>query len=200
MMQPYILVLYYSKYGSTQEMAHLIANGIESSGMAVKIRTVPQLSTVVQQAEASIPADGDIYCSLEDLAHCSGLALGSPTRSGNMASEMKYFWDQTTSLWLNGALHQKPACVFTSSGSMHGGQESTLLSMLLPLLHHGMMIMGLPNAHPALSNTKSGGTPYGASHVSGPRHDLNLSQEEKILCEEQGRYLGKVAQKLQVDA
>ncbi len=200
MMQPYILVLYYSKYGSTQEMAHLIANGIESTGMAVKIRTVPQLSTVVQQAEASIPADGDIYCSLEDLAHCSGLALGSPTRFGNMASEMKYFWDQTTSLWLNGALHQKPACVFTSSGSMHGGQESTLLSMLLPLLHHGMMIMGLPNAHPALSNTKSGGTPYGASHVSGPRHDLNLSQEEKILCEEQGRYLGKVAQKLQVDA
>ncbi len=200
MMQPYILVLYYSKYGSTQEMAHLIANGIESSGMAVKIRTVPQLSTVVQQAEASIPADGDIYCSLEDLAHCSGLALGSPTRFGNMASEMKYFWDQTTSLWLNGALHQKPACVFTSSGSMHGGQESTLLSMLLPLFHHGMMIMGLPNAHPALSNTKSGGTPYGASHVSGPRHDLNLSQEEKILCEEQGRYLGKVAQKLQVDA
>lgn len=200
MMQPYILVLYYSKYGSTQEMAHLIANGIESSDMAVKIRTVPQLSTVVQQAEASIPADGDIYCSLEDLAHCSGLALGSPTRFGNMASEMKYFWDQTTSLWLNGALHQKPACVFTSSGSMHGGQESTLLSMLLPLFHHGMMIMGLPNAHPALSNTKSGGTPYGASHVSGPRHDLNLSQEEKILCEEQGRYLGKVAQKLQVDA
>ena len=200
MMQPYILVLYYSKYGSTQEMAHLIANGIESTCMAVKIRTVPQLSTVVQQAEASIPADGDIYCSLEDLAHCSGLALGSPTRFGNMASEMKYFWDQTTSLWLNGALHQKPACVFTSSGSMHGGQESTLLSMLLPLFHHGMMIMGLPNAHPALSNTKSGGTPYGASHVSGPRHDLNLSQEEKILCEEQGRYLGKVAQKLQVDA
>ena len=200
MMQPYILVLYYSKYGSTQEMAHLIANGIESTGMAVKIRTVPQLSTVVQQAEPSIPADGDIYCSLEDLAHCSGLALGSPTRFGNMASEMKYFWDQTTSLWLNGALHQKPACVFTSSGSMHGGQESTLLSMLLPLFHHGMMIMGLPNAHPALSNTKSGGTPYGASHVSGPRHDLNLSQEEKILCEEQGRYLGKVAQKLQVDA
>ena len=200
MMQPYILVLYYSKYGSTQEMAHLIANGIESTCMAVKIRTVPQLSTVVQQAEASIPADGDIYCSLEDLAHCSGLALGSPTRFGNMASEMKYFWDQTTSLWLNGALHQKPACVFTSSGSMHGGQESTLLSMLLPLFHHGMMIMGSPNAHPALSNTKSGGTPYGASHVSGPRHDLNLSQEEKILCEEQGRYLGKVAQKLQVDA
>ena len=199
-MQPYILVLYYSKYGSTKEMAHLIASGIESVGMRVKIRTVPQLATVVTEAAASIPEEGDIYCSLDDLQHCSGLALGSPTRFGNMASEMKYFWDQTTSLWLNGALHDKPACVFTTSGSMHGGQESTLFSMLPPLLHHGMMIMGLPNAHPALSNTKSGGTPYGASHVSGPRHDLNLSQEEKILCEEQGRYLGKVAQKLQVDA
>ena len=199
-MQPYILVLYYSKYGSTKDMAHLIANGVEATGMAVKIRTVPNLSTVVQQAEPSIPADGDIYCTLDDLANCSGLALGSPTRFGNMASEMKYFWDQTTSLWLNGALHQKPACVFTSSGSMHGGQESTLLTMLPPLFHHGMMIMGLPNANPALSNTKSGGTPYGASHVSGPRHDLGLSQDEKILCVEQGKCLGKVVQKLQAGA
>ena len=199
-MQPYILVLYYSKYGSTKDMAHLIANGVEATGMAVKIRTVPNLSTVVQQAEPSIPADGDIYCTLDDLAHCSGLALGSPTRFGNMASEMKYFWDQTTSLWLNGALHHKPACVFTSSGSMHGGQESTLLTMLPPLFHHGMMIMGLPNANPALSNTKSGGTPYGASHVSGPRHDLGLSQDEKVLCVEQGKCLGKVVQKLQAGA
>ena len=129
-----------------------------------------------------------------------GLALGSPTRFGNMASEMKYFWDQTTSLWLNGALHQKPACVFTSSGSMHGGQESTLLSMLPPLFHHGMMIMGLSNANPALSNTKSGGTPYGASHVSGPRHDLGLSQDEKVLCEEQGKRLGDVVKKLQTNS
>lgn len=196
-MQSYVLVLYYSKYGSTKEMAHLIANGVEAAGVAVKIRTVPDLSTVVRQAEPSIPNEGDIYCTLADLADCSGLALGSPTRFGNMASEMKYFWDQTTSLWLNGALHHKPACVFTSSGSMHGGQESTLLTMLPPLFHHGMMIMGLPNAHPALSNTKSGGTPYGASHVSGPRHDLNLSQDEKALCIEQGRYLAKVVQKLQ---
>ena len=199
MMQTYVLVLYYSKYGSTKDMAHLIANGIESSGVAVKIRTVPNLSTMLQPAIASIPEEGDIYCSLEDLAHCSGLALGSPTRFGNMASEMKYFWDQTTSLWLNGALHQKPAAVFTSSGSMHGGQESTLLSMLLPLFHHGMMIMGLPNANPALSNTKSGGTPYGASHVSGARHDLNLSQDEKVLCEEQGRRLGEVVKKLNLN-
>ncbi|MCL6244316.1 MULTISPECIES: NAD(P)H:quinone oxidoreductase [Acinetobacter] len=196
MTQAYVLVLYYSKYGSTREMAHLIANGIEASGMAVKIRTVPNLSTVVTDVQPSIPAEGDIYCSLDDLAHCSGLALGSPTRFGNMASEMKYFWDQTTALWLNGALHGKPACVFTSSGSMHGGQESTLLTMLPPLFHHGMMVMGLSNAHPALSNTKTGGTPYGASHVSGPRHDQSLSQDERNLCEEQGKRLGEVVKKL----
>ena len=195
-MQPYILVLYYSKYGSTKEMAHLIASGIESVGMRVKIRTVPQLATVVTEAAASIPEEGDIYCSLDDLQHCSGLALGSPTRFGNMASEMKYFWDQTTSLWLNGALHDKPACVFTTSGSMHGGQESTLFSMLPPLLHHGMMIMGLTNADPALSNTKTGGTPYGATHVSGARHDQQLSQDEKSLCEIQGKRLANIVQKL----
>lgn len=195
-MQPYVLVLYYSKYGSTKEMAHLIANGVESTGMAVKIRTVPNLSTVVKEAEASIPETGDIYCTLDELAQCSGLALGSPTRFGNMASEMKYFWDQTTSIWLNGALHDKPACVFTSSGSMHGGQESTLLTMLPPLFHHGMMIIGLNNSHPSLSNTKTGGTPYGASHVSGARHDQALSQDEKVLCELQGKRLANIAQKL----
>jgi len=195
-MQPYILVLYYSKYGSTKEMAHLVANGVESTGMAVKIRTVPHLSTVVQQAEASIPKEGDIYCTLEDLANCAGLALGSPTRFGNMASEMKYFLDQTTSLWLNGALHNKPACVFTSSGSMHGGQESTLLTMFPPLLHHGMIILGLNNAHPALSNTKTGGTPYGASHVSGAKHDHVVSQDERLLCEVQGKRLAQVAAQL----
>jgi NAD(P)H dehydrogenase (quinone) len=190
------LVLYYSKYGSTKEMAHLIAEGIESAGMLTKIRTVPQLATVVTEAAPSVPDEGDIYCTLDDLQHCSGLALGSPTRFGNMASEMKYFWDQTTSLWLNGALHNKPACVFSSSGSMHGGQESTLLTMLPPLFHHGMLIMGLTNAHPALSNTKSGGTPYGATHVSGPRHDQRLSQDEKTLCIEQGKRLGAIALQL----
>ncbi|WOE31299.1 MULTISPECIES: NAD(P)H:quinone oxidoreductase [unclassified Acinetobacter] len=195
-MQPYILVLYYSKYGATKEMAHLIANGIESTGMSVKIRTVPQLATVVTEAAASIPEDGDIYCSLDDLAQCSGLALGSPTRFGNMAAELKYFLDQTTSLWLSGALHGKPACVFTASGSMHGGQESTLLTMLPPLFHHGMLIMGLSNANPALSNTKTGGTPYGASHVSGPRHEQSLSQDERSLCEMQGRRLAEAAAKL----
>ncbi|WP_179999295.1 NAD(P)H:quinone oxidoreductase [Acinetobacter sp. YH12239] len=192
-MQAYVLVLYYSKYGSTKEMAHLIAQGVESTGMLAKIRTVPQLATVVTEAAPSIPEEGDIYATLDDLQHCSGLALGSPTRFGNMASEMKYFWDQTTSLWLNGALHNKPACVFGSSGSMHGGQESTLLTMLPPLFHHGMLILGLTNANPALSNTKSGGTPYGATHVSGPRHDQSLSQDEKSLCIEQGKRLGEVA-------
>ncbi len=195
-MQTYVLVLYYSKYGSTKEMAHLIADGVEAAGVTAKIRTVPNIATVVKVAEPSIPEEGDIYCTLEDLQYCSGLALGSPTRFGNMASEMKYFWDQTTSLWLNGALHNKPACVFSSSGSMHGGQESTLLTMLPPLFHHGMMIMGLTNANPALSNTKTGGTPYGATHVSGPRHDLGLSQDEKILCEEQGKRLGEMVKKL----
>lgn len=195
-MQPYILVLYYSKYGSVKQMAELIAKGIESAGMNVKIRTVPQLATVVTEAAASIPEEGDLYCSLDDLANCSGLALGSPTRFGNMASEMKFFWDQTTSLWLSGALHNKPACVFTASGSMHGGQESTLLTMLPPLFHHGMMIMGLTNAQPALSNTKTGGTPYGASHVSGPRHDQQLSADERVLCEAQGKRLAEVVQRL----
>ena len=195
-MAAYILVLCYSKYGSVKQMAELIASGVESTGMAVKIRTVPNITTVVKEAAASIPEEGDLYCSLEDLANCAGLALGSPTRFGNMASEMKYFWDQTTSLWLNGALHDKPACVFTASGSMHGGQESTLLSMLPPLFHHGMMIMGLSNQHAALSNTKTGGTPYGASHVSGPRHEQMLSPDEKLLCEAQGKRLADIALKL----
>ena len=195
-MQPYILVLYYSKYGSTREMAHLIAQGVEAQGVQVKIRTVPEISPVVTTAEPSIPAQGDIYCSLQDLQDCAGLALGSPTRFGNMASQMKYFWDQTTSLWLSGALHDKPACVFTASGSMHGGQESTLLSMYLPLLHHGMMLLGLKNSEAALSNTKSGGTPYGVTHVSGSRHDQAISEDEKKLAIAQGQRLAHVVQKL----
>lgn len=195
-MPNYVLVLYYSKSGATREMAHLIAQGIEDQGMTARIRTVPEISAVVTVAAASIPDKGDIYCSLDDLAHCAGLAVGSPTRFGNMAAPLKYFWDQTTSLWLSGALHNKPACVFTSSGSMHGGQESTLLTMLPPLFHHGMIIMGLNNAHPALSNTKTGGTPYGASHVSGNRHENTLSQDEKFLCQAQGQRLAQLAQAL----
>ena len=197
-MQNYILVLYYSKYGSTQKMAHLIAQGIEQQGVAVKIRTVPEIFLFFSTAEPSIPEQGDLYCTLEDLAHCQGLALGSPTRFGNMASQMKYFWDQTTSLWLSGALHDKPACVFSSSGSMHGGQESTLLTMYPPLLHHGMMILGITNAEPALSYTKTGGTPYGASHVSGAKHDQEISDDEKKLCIAQGERLARIVKKLSV--
>lgn len=195
-MQSYILVLYYSKYGGTRDMAYLIAQGIEQQGIAVKIRTVPEIFPSVIEAEPSIPNEGDLYCSLDDLANCAGLALGSPTRFGNMASQMKYFLDQTTSLWLSGALQDKPACVFTATGSMHGGQESTLLSMYLPLLHHGMLMMGLTNAEAALSNTKMGGTPYGASHVSGPKHDQDISPDEKKLCIAQGERLAKLVKKI----
>lgn len=195
-MQDYILILYYSKTGATREMAHLIADGVESVGMQVKIRTVPAISPVTQAVEPDIPETGDIYCTLDDLAHCAGLAMGSPTRFGNMASELKYFWDSTTALWLSGALHNKPACVFTSSGAMHGGNESTLLTMLPPLLHHGMLILGLTNANPALSHTQTGGTPYGASHVSGSRHQYQLSEDEKILCIAQGKRLANLVKTL----
>lgn len=195
-MQPYILVLYYSKTGATKKMAHLIADGIESMGMTAKIRTVPAITSVTQALENSIPDTGDLYCSLDDLANCAGLAMGSPTRFGNMASELKYFWDSTTALWLNGALHDKPACVFTSSGAMHGGNEMTLMTMFPPLLHHGMMILGLSNQQPALSHTKTGGTPYGASHVSGSQHQNEISTDEKLLCIEQGKRLAMMVKKL----
>jgi NAD(P)H dehydrogenase (quinone) len=199
-MSRYILVLYYSKYGSTRQMAHLIAEGIEQEGLQVgleaRIRTVPDIAPVTTLQAPSIPPEGELYCELEDLRQCTGLALGSPTRFGNMASPLKYFLDQTSSLWLAGDLQGKPACVFTSSGTMHGGQESTLLSMLNPLLHHGMLLMGLPYAHPALSSTQRGGTPYGASYVTGASHDQPLSSDEKALCIAQGRRLAKLAQVL----
>ena len=195
-MQTYVLVLYYSKYGSTREMAHLIANGIEASGVAVKIRTVPNIAAVVKEAESSIPAEGDIYCSLEDLANCAGLALGSPTRFGNMAAPMKYFWDGTVREWQNGTLVGKPAIVFTSSSSMHGGQETTLTSMILPLLHHGMLVLGLPFQGTALAETDSGGTPYGASHVAGAEGNPVLSRHERELAFEAGRRLAEVSRKL----
>lgn len=196
-MSPYILVLYYSKYGATRQMAHLIAEGIEQQGMTAKIRTVPEIAAVTTASQPSVPEQGELYCDLDDLRQCSGLALGSPTRFGNMAAPMKYFLDQTSSLWLAGDLQGKPACVFTATGTMHGGQESTLLSMMTPLLHHGMFIMGLPYSQPALSSTQRGGTPYGASHVSGASHDQPLSEEEKQLCIAQGARLAKLAQRLQ---
>ena len=195
-MSAYILVMYYSKYGSTREMAHLIADGIEREGMQARLRTVPEVATVTSAQVASIPDEGELYCDLDDLRNCAGLALGSPTRFGNMASPMKFFWDQTSTLWLAGELQGKPACVFTSTGSMHGGQESTLFSMMTPLLHHGMILVGLSYAHPALGRTTRGGTPYGASYVSGASHDQPMSEDEKILCVEQGRRLAALVKKV----
>lgn len=197
MSQPYVLVLYDSVHGSTKRLAYLIAQGIMDAGMQVKIRCVPKVSAVSEQVADVIPDSGDLYCSMGDLAGCAGLALGSPTHFGNMSASMKYFWDHTVGLWLSGDLQGKPACVFTSSGSLHGGQESTLLSMMLPLFHHGMMLLGLPYAHPELSTTRQGGTPYGASQLAGVRHELPVSPEEKVLAIAQGKRLADLVKQLQ---
>jgi NAD(P)H dehydrogenase (quinone) len=192
-----ILVLYYSQGGAVRDMAQLIARGIESvPNIKARIRTVPKVSTNCEATESDIPSSGDPYVELADLEECVGLALGSPTRFGNMAAPMKYFLDGTTALWLKGALVGKPAAVFTSSGSMHGGNESTLLTMMLPLLHHGMLILGLPYSEPELSSTQTGGTPYGASHIGGAMNDKPLSADEKKLCLALGKRLGQTALKL----
>lgn len=197
MNQTDILVLYYSRYGATKELAHLIAEGIESvSGVNARLRTVPAISTVCEATEASIPEQGSPYVEYADLRDCIGLALGSPTRFGNMASPMKYFWDGTSSEWLNGSLIGKPACVFTSTGSMHGGQESTLLSMMIPLLHHGMLIMGLPYSEPDLMSTQTGGSPYGVTHLSHADGRAPISAEEQRLALAQGKRLATAALKL----
>lgn len=193
----YILVLYYSRYGATAEMARQVARGVEEiSGMEARLRTVPAVSTVCEATDDSIPAEGAPYASHDDLQHCAGLALGSPTRFGNMAAPMKYFIDSTSPLWISGALIDKPAGVFTSASSMHGGQESTLLSMMLPLLHHGMLITGLPYSETELLHTQSGGTPYGPSHLAGTDSKLPLSDEEKNLCRALGRRLAQTATRL----
>ncbi|MFA7096129.1 MAG: NAD(P)H:quinone oxidoreductase [Gammaproteobacteria bacterium] len=195
---PDILVLYYSHYGATAEMARYIARGIEEvPGMHARLRTVPKVSTVCEATEDTIPASGPPYATLADLQECVGLALGSPTRYGNMAAALKYFLDGTSSLWLSGALSGKPAVVFTSTSSLHGGQEATLLSMMLPLLHHGMLVLGLPYTEHDLLHTRTGGTPYGASHLAGPDSSLPLSEEEKRLCKAQGRRLAETALRLQ---
>lgn len=194
-----ILVLYYSRQGATRAMAQKIALGIEQQGCEARIRTVPPVSNNITSDADPVPGVGDPYVQLEDLSDCCGLALGSPTRFGNMAAAMKYFLDQTSADWLRGTLQGKPACVFTSASSMHGGQESTLLSMMLPLLHHGMVIAGLPYTEPALHRTKTGGTPYGVSHLAGPQSDNPLSQDETELCIAQGRRLADLAQKLTSD-
>ncbi|WP_215782740.1 NAD(P)H:quinone oxidoreductase [Paludibacterium sp. THUN1379] len=192
-----ILVLYYSQYGATRALAQQIARGVESvPGCRARLRTVPRVSTVCEASEPSVPDSGAPYVELADLNECIGLALGSPTRFGNMAAALKYFLDGSSGEWLRGALAGKPACVFTSSASMHGGQESTLLSMVLPLMHHGMVWVGLPFTHAELSQTTSGGTPYGATHVSGIKNDAALTEEEKILALAQGKRLAGIALKL----
>jgi NAD(P)H dehydrogenase (quinone) len=195
--RPYILVLYYSRTGGTFALARHIARGIRDHGVFdSRLRTVPAVSAVIDATEPPVPVDGAVYCTKQDLAGCSGLALGSPTRFGNMAAPMKYFIDGTADLWSSGALAGRPAALFTASASLHGGQESTLLSMMLPLLHHGMVILGVPYTEPALTSTTTGGTPYGASHVSGPAGTGapdNLSRDETILAEALGRRLATVA-------
>jgi NAD(P)H dehydrogenase (quinone) len=192
-----VLVLYYSQGGAVREMAQLVARGVESvSGAKARIRTVPKVSANCEMTEPEIPNTGDPYCELLDLEECIGVALGSPTRFGNMAAPMKYFLDGTTALWLKGALIGKPAAVFTSTGSMHGGNESTLLTMMLPLMHHGMLMVGLPYSEPALSSTQSGGTPYGASHVGGTMDDKKITEDEKKLCIALGKRLAETALKL----
>lgn len=192
-----ILVLYYSQGGSVRELAQLIARGIDSvQGSKARLRTVPKVSTNCEASEPDIPETGDVYVELSDLEECAGLALGSPTRFGNMAAPMKYFLDSTSGLWLKGTLIGKPACVFTSSGSLHGGNESTLLTMMLPLLHHGMTILGIPYSEASLVTTQSGGTPYGASHIGGAMNDKPISEDEKKLCIALGKRLAKTALKL----
>lgn len=193
-MHPYILILYYSRHGSVSELAKHIARGVGFvAGIEARLRTVPSVSTVCESTSPSVPEDGAPYVTLEDLKQCSGLALGSPTRFGNMASPLKYFLDTTSALWLSGDLVDKPACVFTSSTSMHGGQETTLLSMMLPLLHHGMVLMGVPYTEPALNDTQTGGTPYGVTHVTGAENQILLSDEETILARKMGERLARLA-------
>ncbi len=193
-----ILVLYYSRHGAVRDMARLIGRGVEKvPGMQARLRTVPPVGPVHDPRAGSIPAEGEVYASLEDLAQCAGLALGSPTRFGNMAAPMKHFLDGTSSLWLSGGLVGKPAALFTSSSSLHGGQETTLISMMLPLLHHGMLLLGIPYSEAALNRTRTGGTPYGASHVAGINSDAPLSDDERVLCQALGTRLARIAQQLE---
>ena len=194
MTEPYVLVLFYSRQGATAEMAQQVVRGAQLvPGMSARLRTVPAVSPVCEKIEDDIPASGPLYCELDDLRDCAGLVLGSPTRFGNMAAPMKYFLDQTSALWLSGAMIDKPAAVFTSTSSLHGGQESTLLSMMFPLLHHGMLIAGLPYSEPGLMRTETGGTPYGASHWSGPDNDRSLDEGEAVLCRALGQRVARLA-------
>lgn len=193
-----ILILYYSRTGGTAEMARQVARGVEEvEGMTARLRTVPAVSAVCEAVEDEIPIDGAPYAGPDDLRECAGLALGSPTRFGNMAAPLKYFLDSTGGLWLAGALAGKPAAVFASVSTLHGGHESTLLSMMLPLLHHGMLLVGIPFTEVALHETRGGGTPYGPSHWSGPESNAVLTAEEKRLCRALGRRLAWIARRLE---
>jgi NAD(P)H dehydrogenase (quinone) len=196
-----ILVLYYSRNGHTAQLARLIARGVEEvAGMRARLRQVPPVAPVTEVAQPPEPEEGAPYVIRQDLHECVGLALGSPTRFGNMAAPLKHFLDSTGAEWASGALVGKPAAVFTATSTMHGGQESTLLSMALPLLHHGMLLLGIPYTEPALTHTLSGGTPYGASHVAGPKGDNSISEHERELARALGRRLADAARKLAADA
>jgi len=192
-----ILILYYSAGGSVRRLAELIADGVERvPGAEARLRTVPRVAPVTETAAPQIPPAGAPYCEPRDLERCAGLALGSPARFGNMAAPLKAFLDRTTPLWIKGSLAGKPACVFTSSASLHGGQETALVSMMLPLLHHGMLIVGLPYTLAELNATRSGGTPYGPSHFAGVAGDLPVTEEERLLCIAQGKRLAEIALRL----
>lgn len=194
---PYVLILYYSRSGSTETMARAVARGVSSvSGVTARLRTVPPVSADCEQTADPVPVEGPTYCSVEDLRHCRGLVLGSPTRFGNMAAPMKYFIDQTSELWLSGSLIDKPAAVFTSTSSLHGGQETTLLSMQLPLLHQGMLIVGLPYSEPGMMSTTSGGTPYGATHWAGADGSRAVDETELALCRALGRRVALISERL----
>lgn len=195
---PYILVLYFTRTGAIGQMAQEIARGIEQvNGIEARLRQVPSVSPNTQATENDIPSNGPPFATLEDLTHCAGLAMGSPTRFGNMAGALKYFLDTTGGLWQSGALIGKPASCFTSSTSLHGGQETTLTSMMLPLLHHGMVIVGIPYSETELFTTSTGGTPYGPSHFAGMNNDKPLSDDEKKLCRNLGKRLANISLKLQ---
>ena len=197
MSQPFVLVLYYSRHGATRTMAEAIARGIESvSGVEARLRTVPEISAECEAVSDTIPAEGDLYCTDEDLRQCSGLVLGSPTRFGTMAAPLKYYLETTSNLWMNGALIDKPAAAFTSTASLHGGQEATLLSMMVPLLHHGMILAGIPYSQTGLLETQTGGTPYGASHVAGKSSENPVDPTELELCVAQGKRVAELALRL----
>ena len=191
-----VLVLYYSRNGATAELARQVARGVGKAGGEARVRTVPAVSTVCEVTADAIPSDGPPYATLEDLRACAALALGSPTRFGNMAAPLKYFLDGTSELWLSGTLIGKPAGVFTSTGSIHGGQETTLLSMMLPLLHHGMLLTGLPYSEPDLLGTQTGGTPYGPSHVAGADGKHAVNETEQRLAQALGQRLSRLADRL----